>query len=120
MRLAGKYELNRTLRIVDNGIKPVKIAEKQGGTLIGSETAGKSNGQHIVTQSLLDGNHLAWSVLGSDGRVGKTLADSLDESMFEHFAHIPDFFVRNSIYAGEALLVIVMGLELRTEHLFVH
>ena len=40
--------------------------------------------------------------------------------MLEHFAHIPDFFVRNSIYAGEALLVIVMGLEFRTEHLFVH
>lgn len=46
MRLAGKNEQYRALRIGKNFAQPVEIVEQQRGALVGGEAAGEADGQH--------------------------------------------------------------------------
>ena len=69
MSLSGEDELNRTLRVVDDGVKSVEVAEEQGCTLVGCETPCETDGQHVVTKTLLDSNHLARSIVGAELRI---------------------------------------------------
>ena len=115
--LAGEDELHRTLGVVDDGVEPIEVAEKQRGTFISGEAAGETDGQHILAQALLDGDHLARRVMGAHDRVGQALADGADQFLLEDLAHTPDLGVRHGIDALEALLVVVVRLEFGAEHL---
>ena len=113
--LAGEEELYRTLRIVHDLVEPVKVGEQQGSTLVGCETAGESDCQDIITQSLVDGHDLSRRVVVAERRIGDDRLDPLDEFGFESLPGLPDLGIRNIVDTLETFPVIVMGGELRSE-----
>ena len=117
--LACEHELNRMLRVVDYGVETVKVAEEQGRTLVGGETAGETYGEHVVAEVLLDLDDLARRIVAAEHRVGETFAYDSDELLLERQTGIPYFLIGDVVDAGEAAHIIVMGLEFRTEHLVV-
>ena len=117
VRLAGEDELHRALGVVDDGVELVEVAEQQRGTLVGREAAGESDGQHVLAQTLLDRDHLARRVVRAQDRIGEAFADGADQFLLEGLADVPDLRVRHGVDALEALLVVVVRLELGAEHL---
>jgi len=47
VRLAGKHELDGTLRVIEDPLEPLRIAEEQRRPLVGCETARKADGQRM-------------------------------------------------------------------------
>ena len=116
MSLAGEQELDRMHRIVDNGVKPVKVREQKGSSLVGRETAGESDCQNIVTKVFLDRHNLAWRVVVALCRVGNTLLHDVYQPLLEGLSCLPDLRIRHFVDALEARLVVVVRGKLRTEH----
>ena len=117
MGLSGEDELNRHLRIVHNRIEPVQVAEEQGCSLVGGETPCETDGEDVVAEGLLDRHYLPRGIVGTEIRIGDLLLDSIYEILLENLPDIPYLTVAELVNAAEAGLVIVMGLEFRSEHL---
>ena len=116
MGLAGEKELDRMHGIIHDGVKPVKIGEQKGSSLVGRETTGETDGQHIVTQVLLDRHNLARRVMVALRRIGDPLLDNVYQPLLQGLPGLPNLRVGNLVDALEAGFVVVMGRELRTEH----
>ena len=120
MRLTGEDELHRTVRIVDYLIEAVQVAEQQMRPLVGGESAGKAYGQHIGAESVQDGHYLMRRVVAGYVRIGYPLLDHLYHPGTKFVSHVPDHTVVYIVDALEALLVVLVGSELGTEHLGVN
>ncbi len=122
MGLAGKEELNRTLRIVHDRVQPVQIAEEQRRSLVGGEPPSETDGQYVIAQVVLDGDDLARRVVVAKSGIADPFLHDPDQACLQGFPDRPDLLVRNLVDFFKALLVIVMGREFRTEdprmHLF--
>ena len=117
MGLAGEDELHRTLGIVDDGVEPVQVGEEQSRALVGREAARETDRQHVVAERLLDGDDLARRIMHGHERVGQAAFDGGHKVALEFPADGPHLFVGELVHAVEALLIIVMGLELGAEDL---
>ena len=117
MGLSGEEELDRTLGIVDYGVEPVKVGEQEGTSLVGGETTGESDGEHIVPEILLDGHDLAGRIMVAGRRIGDYLLHDLDQAGLEDLPGRPYFLIRDLVHPVEAGFVVLVGLEFWTEYL---
>ena len=120
MGLSGEEELYRHLRIVHNLAEPVKVGEEEGCPLVCCEPSCETDCENVIAESLLDGHNLARGVMVGNSRVGEFLLDHIDEGGLEFLPGVPNLLVSYLVDTLEAFLVIVVCLELRSEHLGVN
>ncbi|CCY35689.1 unknown [Alistipes sp. CAG:831] len=86
-------------------------------SLIGGETAGKTDGQYIAAQGIHDGHNLMRRVMAGYLGVGDTFLYHLYHPGAELAADIPDHLVIHGVDTLEALLVVLVGGKLGAEDL---
>ena len=102
MSLAGKDELYRTVRVVDDIIEPVKVPEQEVCPLVGCETPCESDCKHIVAERILYGHNLTRRIMVGCRRIGETVLDSSYKLGPQCCPHIPYLCVGHLVYSLEA------------------
>jgi len=94
MRLAGEYYLNRAQLVIYYALETLYILENQSGALIFSETAYKSNSEHVRVKQCAHRQHL----VGCHLTISPVFLGSIQEGSlalaFQKLANCPEFIVR--------------------------
>jgi hypothetical protein len=51
--LAGEEDLYRPVRIVQQGLQPVRLGEQERGPLVGSKAPGEADGEHAGVEDVV-------------------------------------------------------------------
>ena len=82
MGLAGKYELNRTIGIVDHGGEPLHVAKNQIRALVGCKPASETDGEGVGAEHALEAlQYFAW-LAAALRLIHRSLSDKLDQLGF--------------------------------------
>ena len=93
--LAGKNELYRPFRIIDDRIQTIQVSEEQVSSFVSRETAGETDGQNIRFQHLLNADQLCWRVETELSGIAYPFFDLVDQLFLQNQTLCPQLFVRN-------------------------
>ena len=93
MGLAGEYELNGEILVVDNLREALKVGEKQVGTLVGGEATGKADDEGVGVDFVDNFHHGRGITLVGEPFLLEIALHEVDELVLHRAAHVPDFLV---------------------------
>src|SRR5579885_3897245 len=95
MRFPGNHNLHRHLRIVQNLLQAVDIAEQQRSALVGCKTPREPDSEYIRVQNILHPAEFASGCLSLRRGIRSTFPHESDQTTFPFAMHLPEFLARD-------------------------
>ena len=97
VRLAGDHELHRTLRVEQQALEALGVAEHQRQPLVRRDAAGEADGEHVGVERVVDPGELGRGRPALLPRLRQALAGVLDEAVAQHALGRPDLGGRDLV-----------------------
>ena len=91
MGLAGKDDLNRPVRVGEQGVEPVDFREEQSRPLVGGESTGKADGQNIRIEHATGRFHRLVALAAPAALPRQASPHELQQEVFQGVMRLPEF-----------------------------